>query len=580
MEKTWKLSKSLHNKEQNEEDNLEKFVSDIRALNARIEIPEVLLNLLYNRSINSYPKILKFFRPTLDKLYDPFLMKDCEQACVRLLQAIEDKEKIMILGDYDVDGTCGVSMFYLFLKKLGLDPLVYIPDRILEGYGISFPSIDIAHTDGIKLIVSIDCGITAFEKIEYAKKHDIEFIICDHHQAPEKIPDALSVIDPVRKDCEYPFKHLCGTGVAFKLIQAVCKRLNKPSIPESLLDFVAIATASDIVSLTDENRILVSEGLKIINRNPRPSIKKLIENSGLKLGNINTTNIVYTLAPRINAVGRLGDAKRAVELLTSEDMDKMDELAGVLEDENKARRDMDKLITDTAYEIYEDTIREKNTNAIIIHNGDWHAGVIGIVAARLVEKYNLPSIVLTTVNGVAKGSARSINGFNIYEALKRCEEHLIQFGGHYHAAGLELELNKIEAFKEKFSMIAAEIMTEELKQPELDCDAEINLFEIDDKFERILSFFEPYGPGNACPLFISKNVEIAGDIREARGNTRLFSLQQRNSKFDAVFFNSESYKSILRRGSYYDVCYSVDKSRWNGEDRIKLKIKDIKLVQN
>lgn len=549
----------------------------MRALRTNVQVPELILNLLYARGVTDYHKVLKFFRPTIDKLYDPFLMRDCDVACLRIVEAINNQESIMLLGDYDVDGTCGVSMFYLFLNKLGLKPEIYIPDRIDEGYGISVQAVDCAKEKNIKLIISIDCGITASDKIDYAKSLGIEFIICDHHQPPAKIPDALAVMDPLRTDDEYPFKYLCGTGVAFKLTQAVAIKLGNPELPNSLLDLVAIATASDIVPLVDENRILVSEGFKLINTNPRPCLKVLIESSGLKLGSLTTSNIVFTIAPRINAVGRLGDAKRAVELLTCDNDEKIKEFTFILNDENENRKEIDKLITDDAFKMFDEIIMIENQNSIIIHNESWHPGVIGIVAARLVEKYNLPSIVLTTVNGVAKGSARSINTFNIYEALKQCGDKLIQFGGHFHAAGLEIELDKLGDFKKSFNEIALREISDEQLIPEIGVDAEITLEELSTKFIQILCFFEPHGPQNMMPVFMTKNLQIVGDVKSVKSNTHIFKVREDESKkiFEAIFFNSEEFHENIKSGCYCDICYSIVKNNWNGREYIKLRIRDI-----
>jgi single-stranded-DNA-specific exonuclease len=576
LNKNWKFKNLNDDGSSIEEFN--NLTNEIRALKTKVQLPDLIIKLLCLRGITNYAKTVKFFRPTKEKLYDPFLLKDCKVAAERLIQAIDGKEKIMLLGDYDVDGTCGVSMFYLFLKKFGLDSCcVYIPDRITEGYGISLKSIDTAVEEGIKLVVSIDCGITAADKIEYAKSKGVEFIICDHHQSPDNIPQALAVIDPVRRDCEYPFKALCGTGVAFKLMQAISILKGQPDLPNSLLDFVAIATASDIVSLRDENRILVAEGFNILNTNPRPAFRVLVESSGLEIGKLNTNNIIYTIAPRINAVGRLGDAKRAVQLLTSDSEQDVQEFADVLNSENVNRREIDKTITDTAFKMFEDADEDEYKNAIVLHNDSWHPGVIGIVAARLVEKYNMPSIVLTTVNGVAKGSARSINGFNIYEALKKCDNLLVQYGGHFHAAGLEIEVAKIDEFKRTFNEVAVHELTEEQLIPEIEVDSEIGFDEIEERLVKILSFFEPFGPGNTLPVFTTKKVQIVGEIKHAKYFTTLFKLKDDNGNvFEAVFFNSNDYKPQIVEGAYCDVCYNIEKSEWRGYSKIKLKIKDMK----
>lgn len=579
MKKIWKL-KNLYPETSSEAGRgIDSFISDIRNLKAKVQLPDKLVRILYSRGITDYYKIIKFFKPTKEKLYDPFLMKDCDLATERILKAIERKEKLMVLGDYDVDGTCGASMFHLFLKHFGLDSSVYIPDRIKEGYGISVSSIDFAKNEGVNLIVAIDCGITAYEKVKYAKENGIEFIICDHHQPPGQIPDALAVMDPLRVDCEYPYKSLCGTGVAFKLIQAVCQKLNDIEFAYTLMDFVAIATSSDIVPITDENRILVNEGFSLINTKTRPSLKTLIEKVGLKENTINTNNIVYSLAPRINAVGRLGDAKRAVELMTSENPNELDELAHVLDMENKNRRELDKSITDDAFKVFEELNNNEKFYSIVLHDKEWHPGVIGIVAARLVEKYNVPSIVLTSINGIAKGSARSINGFNIYEALKQCEDKLIQFGGHCHAAGLEIALENIEAFRKQFNAIAKDELTKHELQPEIEIDSELNFDEINNVFLNILSFFEPYGPGNTVPVFVTNNLQVVGTVKNAKSDTKIFKVKDPESKkiFEAVFFLSKDYEEEIKSGNYIDMCYSLEKNIWNGKESIKLRVRDAKL---
>lgn len=554
----------------------------MRSLKTNVQLPELILRLLYLRGVKDYQKVLKFFKPTINRLNDPFLMKDCEKAADRIIQVIDTKENIMVLGDYDVDGACGVSMFYLFMKKnFGLEPEIYIPDRIEEGYGISKRAIDFANEKNIKLIVAIDCGITAVEKVKYAKTLGIEFIICDHHQPPEIIPDAYAVMDPLRTDDEYPFKYLCGTGVAFKLMQRVSAKKGDPDMPNSLVDLVAIATASDIVPLFDENRILVKEGFDLINSKPRLSLKALIESCGLKPGTLTTSNMVFTLAPRINAVGRLGDAKRAVELLTCEDDEKIKEFAYVLNDENQNRREIDKSITDDAFKIFDETLNLDHQSAIVIHNESWHPGVIGIVAARLVEKYNLPAIVMTTVNGVAKGSARSINSFNIYEALKKCSDHLIQFGGHFHAAGLEVHLDKLEHFKKAFNEIASTEISVEQLVPEIEVDAEITLNDLNEKTLKILSFFEPFGPENMTPVFITRDLQIVGDVRYAKSDTHIFKVKENESRkiFESVFFNSPDYREVIKTGNFCDICYSIDRNNWNGRTYTKLRIRDIAVSQ-
>jgi len=579
LEKIWKLKELSGENGAPDNEGIDTFIEEMRALRTNIQLPETILRILYSRGITNYAKTVKFFRPTKERLYDPFLLKDARKAAERLTDIIATKEKIMVLGDYDVDGTCGVSLFYLFLKHFGVDSQIYIPDRILEGYGISEKAINLAHEQGIKLIVAIDCGITAYDKVEYAKTLGIDFIICDHHRPPDLIPDAFAVLDPLRKDDTYPYKYLCGTGVAFKLAQAVCKLMNEEEFAFTLLDFVAIATASDIVPITDENRIMLSEGLDMINENPRPSIRTILEASGLEPGTINTGKIVFTLAPRINAVGRLGDAKRAVEMLTSLDDEVIGKLAEELNEENLNRREIDKTITEHAIRQCEELILLDGNYTLILHNDDWHPGVIGIVAARMVEKFHLPSIVLTTVNGVAKGSARSISGFNIYEALKKCEGELIQFGGHYHAAGLEIHIDKIDTFKSMMNKIASEELSQDQLTPEMEIDAEITFEDISSQFVKILTFFEPFGPENMTPIFMTRKVQIIGDVRYAKSHTHLFKVRDETGVyFDAVFFSSEKFHEQLQPGVYCDMCYSVDHNYWNGAYKTKLRVRDMKFV--
>ena len=568
-----------------DENELKLLREELCGMKANFDLPDVILRLLHLRGIVDFPSIQKFFfsstehkKSYLDKLYDPLVMKDCTAARDRIVKAVADREKIMILGDYDVDGTCGVSLFYLFLRELGLDPETYIPDRIVEGYGISNKAVEHAESLGIKLIVSIDCGITATEKVDYGKSKGIEFIICDHHQPPEVMPDALALIDVHRSDDDYPNKDLCGTGVAYKLACSIADKLGKPGLADNFLDLVAVATASDIVPISDENRILVKEGLQMLNTKPRKSLEKLLEFSGLKGKPVTTSNIVFSLAPRINAVGRMGDAKRAVRLLTSDDFEEVSEFAKVLQDCNDDRKEIDKNITDDAFKMFEESDEFTDKNSIIIYNKDWHPGVVGIVAARLVEKYNLPSIVLTEVNGYAKGSARSINSFNIYDALKQCNDSLRQFGGHFHAAGLELEVDKIDEFKKQFNRVASSSITDEQLEQVLHYDAEIELSELSDKVINILNYFEPFGPGNLSPVFMSQNLKIVGDVRKAKSDTHLFRVfDNKSSKyFDCVFFNSAEYESDLVTGKYCDICYSVDKNIWNGREYMKLRIRDLR----
>ncbi len=576
MKKTWKLKELKPSNGIGKQIDFSNFYDEVKD---KVKLSETLLRLLYLRGISSHLDIIKFFKPQLERLYEPFLMKDMDTACNRILKAISRKEEIMITSDYDVDGTCGASMFHLFLNEFGINTEIYIPDRETEGYGVSINAINLAKEKDIKLIIAIDFGITALDKVDYANSLGIDFIICDHHQPQEKIPDALAVLNPMRSDCPYPFKYLCGTGVAFKLIQAVCKKLNKNELIYKYLDLVAIATASDISPVIDENRILINAGFDLMNKTPRPSIKTLISKLPQGTANkINTTNIVYSIAPRLNAVGRLGDAKRAIEFLLCEDKEKLDLLSSELDDTNTDRREMDQEITRQAIEMFEEKYLNENPYSIILHKDDWHSGVIGIVAARLVEKYNLPTIILSTINGVAKGSARSINDFNIYEALKQCDDILIQFGGHFYAAGLELKIENIEKFRKKFNEIAREKLIFKDTSPDFEYEAEIKFNEIDAVFLNVLDYFEPFGPGNPVPVFMSRNLVIEDTIRVLKNYYFIFRLTDpvSNITFEANLPYESKLTDYIRPGVSCSICYTIDVNHWNNYPVGKLRIKDIK----
>jgi single-stranded-DNA-specific exonuclease len=570
-----------------------------------LNVPVTLSKILIYRGIQNKADAKDFFMPDLNKLHDPFLMKDMDKAVNRLLEVIENREEILIFGDYDVDGTSGVSMFHVFLNELGVPNKVFIPDRFTDGYGLANSGIDRAMRENIKLIVAIDCGITACDKVEYARSLGIDIIICDHHQPPEVLPEAFAVLDPIQDDCNYPFKDLCGTGVAFKVIQAICMKLEIDNYLK-LLDFVAVATAADMVPVLGENRILLHYGFKQIIDDPRPSFQTLASNAGFKFDKINTSNVVFSLGPRINAVGRLGDATRAVDFLTSDNLAKAESLAGVLESENTNRKKIDSEIYLEAQNFYEDykenIAPEKDDVAIVLHNPDWHPGVLGIIASRMVEKYYKPSIILTTFNGHAKGSARSISNFNIYEALKQCSNEfsgLVQFGGHYHAAGLEVEIDRVDEFRECFNRVAKGIMDDsefgdEILIPEIKIDAELDTNDIDRRFVKILKFFEPFGPGNMTPIFLTRNVQIVGEPRVYNNSTYVFKIRHNTGPenddsgrrryshvIECIYYKSPSmsdeFCAELKTGNFIDIVYSVEENHWNDRTKTQLRIRDFKL---
>ncbi|MBM2839688.1 MAG: single-stranded-DNA-specific exonuclease RecJ [Bacteroidetes bacterium] len=508
----------------------------VARLSKEINVPEAIAKVLVFRGIDDYNKAKAYFRPTLEHLHDPFLMDGMELAVTRLLKAIEQREKIVVFGDYDVDGTNGASMLYLFIREVGGNVGYYIPDRLKEGYGISRTGIDKAVQDGVGLFVSVDCGITAVDQVEYARSFNLDVVICDHHEPGERLPNAYAVLDPIKPGDSYPFKYLCGCGVGFKLIQAVAQRLGKESLLPSYLEFVTLATTADIVPLVDENRVLVKKGFEQINASPRPGIKALIAAAGLNEKTISTGQIVFGLAPRINAAGRLGDATRAVQLLTCENPEEARSLANVLEVENQNRRKIDEDTFGEAQQLAEELFDLDVDSVIVLHQEHWHPGVVGIVASRMVEKYYKPSIMMATVDGVAKGSARSVSGFDVYQALKRCEDKLIQFGGHKYAAGLTVEVSRLDEFRDAFNATVKEMMAEELKTPEIKVDVEISFSEVNPRFIRLLKEFAPFGPSNMKPTFLARNLEVVGSPRIVGKNHLRFKVKQDGVVFDAIGF--------------------------------------------
>lgn len=559
-----------------------KDVSDelsMQRLTDSLNISPILARLLVLRDIKTFGQAKQFFRPSIESLYDPFLMDQMESATTRVITALTENQKICIYGDYDVDGTCATALLYMFLKELDANVEFYIPRRLEEGYGLSTSAIDSVKEKGTQLMIAVDCGITAIVETDYANQLGIDVIICDHHQPKDEIPKAFAVLDPLKPGCNYPFKYLSGAGVAFKLAQGLCERIGKRGLPLKYLDLVALAGAADIVPLIDENRILVNEGLNQVNANPRPGIEALIEMSRLQPGQLSSGQIVFTVAPRINAVGRLGDAERAVNLLVATNKKEALKLAEVLETENYERRKIDVDTFEAAKEIVESEIDLDEELAIVLHNENWHPGVIGIVASRLVEKYYRPSVLLTTIDGIAKGSARSINGFNIYEALQKCDDLLLHFGGHQAAAGLAMELDKVDEFRIRLNEVLRSSITSEDLSEEISIDSKIRFSEITPKFLRILEQFAPFGPGNLRPVFLSENVRVAGLPRIVGNNHLIASFKQGGTDkiFDSIGFNMGDHFDLLRNNNYeFDLVFSVDKTIRENRIYPQLKLKDIK----
>ncbi|MBP3191706.1 single-stranded-DNA-specific exonuclease RecJ [Natronogracilivirga saccharolytica] len=551
----------------------------ISRLQKELGVPESIARLLSIRGIKTFEDARQFFRPDLESLHDPFLMKGMETGAERLAAAIRNSEKVVVYGDYDVDGTTATAIMHTFLKNFGLDVHFYIPHRFKEGYGIGRDGIDYAESIGAGLIVSVDCGITAVEETEYARSKGIELIICDHHNAGDKIPDAVAVLDPKQPGCPYPFKGLSGAGVGFKLIQATLVKLGlPPNVAHPYLDLVAISIASDIVPIVDENRILMREGLDRINKNPRAGIKALLDRIQLRGPELTTSHIVFSLGPRINAAGRMGDAAVAVALLISETPEEAGELASRLEKINLQRRSTDTRTMDEALKQIDGDSYGDAGSCLVLHDPDWHLGVIGIVASRLVDIYCRPTIMLSTVDGQIKGSARSINGFNIYDALKKCDDLLVQFGGHKYAAGLTIEEDQLEEFIKRFHDITGEMLSEQDFNPELLIDTELSLNEITQRFWKLLKQFEPFGPNNLKPIFVSRDVNLnTRPMIVGQGHLKMRISQSGAPAFEAIGFNMEKYAEPLRNAGSgsVDIAYTIEENTWNNKTSLQLRLKDI-----
>jgi single-stranded-DNA-specific exonuclease len=554
----------------------EEIVHDIAK---ELAVPPIMARILLNRQIDSFDKAYSFFRPDLENLHDPYLMKDMDKAVERLHQALLSGENILVYGDYDVDGVSSAALVYLVLSRMvGPKVSYYIPDRITEGYGLSDKGIREAAESSVSLIVTVDCGVTAVQEIQLAKELGMDTVVCDHHQPSEHLPPAVAILDPKLPDSNYPFDELAGVGVAFKLLQGLYSKLDLPEAElDEYLDLVAIGSCADIVPLIDENRILVRHGLDKINCNPRYGVRALLESSGLSNKEITAGLIVFVLAPRINAVGRLGDARRAVQLFSSQTLQQARTLARELEKENRARRDIDELTFKEAQEIVETKLNPLDDKAFVLYKEDWHPGVIGIVASRIVEKFYRPTIMITVMDGVGKGSARSIANFNIYQAIKDCSHLLTGFGGHKYAAGLTIEEAKIPEFVESFKRAAMEYIRPEDLIPSIKIDGEIELAEFTPRFIRLLKLLGPFGPMNMRPIFMSRNLKILGEPNIVGQNHLKLKLEQDGAVLDAIGFNMGEYiDRIEKNNGVIDCVYIVEENRWNGKTQIQLRLKDIR----
>jgi len=549
----------------------------VAELQQSLNVDEVLATLLVNRGVNTFEDARTFFRPHLNHLHDPFLMKDMEKAILRIEQALFRNEKVMIYGDYDVDGTTAVSVTYSFFKKLHSNIDFYIPDRYKEGYGISTQGIDFAHANGFKLIIALDCGIKSVDKIAYANNFGIDFIICDHHLPGDTLPEAVAVLDPKRADCEYPYKELSGCGIGFKLIQAYAQ---KNGIPFQeiccYLDLVAVSIAADIVPITGENRVLTHFGLHRLNSEPCKGLSALMDVSG-KRQNYTITDVVFSIGPRINAAGRIDDAKHAVNLLIAQDHDLAQSNGILINNKNTERKEHDSSITEQALAMIERDSTMISRKTTVVYDESWHKGVIGIVASRLIEKYYRPTVVLTHSNGHVAGSARSVAGFDLYQALHSCSDLLDQFGGHKYAAGLTMKTENIAAFQQRFEEVVSGSIPDDLLIQQIPIDATIPLSHITPKFLRILNQFAPFGPQNMAPIFRSQNVRVYGQATVVGGkHLKLTIRQDNNTLFECIAFGLSDYAGLVNTGLPFDVCYTIEENCWKERRTLQLNIKGIR----
>ena len=563
-------------------------------LASQLSIPPVLANLLVQRGIETYNEATRFFNPKLSDLHDPFLMKDMDKAVERIDRAVRNGEKIMVYGDYDVDGCTAVALVYTFLRSRGHQNLTfYIPDRYTEGYGISISSIDYAERKGVSLVIALDCGIKAVEKVAYANTKGIDFIICDHHLPGEQIPEAVAVLDPKREDCHYPFDELSGCGVGFKLMQGYAQKKGIPfSEVEKLLDLVVVSTAADIVPLTGENRILAYYGLRRLNEAPRKGLHSVIRICGLDKHQITIDDIVFKIGPRINAAGRMrvdpadpdaapSGGHKAVEMLIERDEKEAEKCGDIIDEFNQSRKSIDRNVTQEAHDIIENNPEMKSHKSIVIYNPQWMKGIVGIVASRLIETYYKPTVVLTMSNNFATGSARSVAGFDLYQAVESCSDLLENFGGHMYAAGLTMKPENVEEFTRRFHAYVEEHIDPALLVPQVDIDSELLFSDITPSFRAVLSRFQPFGPGNTAPVFATRGVSNRGDAKLVGAELEhikmdLTQRQKPNTTIGSIAFQQPSHYEWIRNGRPIDVCYTIVENHYRGVTTPQLRIKDIK----
>jgi single-stranded-DNA-specific exonuclease len=555
--------------------------SKVDILHNALKINTTICNVLAERGIDTFEKARHYFRPQLNDLHDPWLMKDMQKAVDRIITAFEKKEKILVFGDYDVDGTTSVACMYQFLCKIYDVSLLdfYIPHRYKEGYGVSKIGIDFAAANDFTLIISLDCGIKSVDLIAYAKTLAIDFIVCDHHLPDEQIPDAVAILNPKQKDCNYPYKELCGCGVGFKLITALAQHFNiEEDHYHCYLDLVATAIAADIVPMTDENRVMAFYGLQKINSNPNPGIKALIQLGGIQK-KLTINNVVFVIAPRVNAAGRMDDARKAVQLFIEPEYDKALTIAEMLHSDNSDRKEADSSITEEALAIINADEKLINKKTTVVFKDHWHKGVVGIVASRLIETYYRPTIVLTQSGDVVAGSARSVPGFNLYEAIHACREHLLGYGGHFAAAGMSLLPENVTAFADTFEAVVAATIEPHLLIPEIIIDTPVSFTAINTSFYNIISQMEPFGPENMRPVFIAKKVEDTGYSKIVKDLHVRFVVKQHNITFTGIGFNMAEKFYLLQMKKPLDIVFTIDENEWNGNTSLQLKVIDIRLSE-
>ena len=553
----------------------------VEELKNQLNIDETLATLLVSRGINNFDEAKAFFRPSLYDLHNPFLMRDMERAVNRLNKAINNNERILVYGDYDVDGTTSVALVYSYISQHYKNIDYYIPDRYLEGYGVSEKGIDYAAETGCKLIIALDCGIKAVSKVDYAKKLKIDFIICDHHTPGEDLPNAVACLDPKRENCNYPDKNLSGCGVGFKFMQAFCRVNNfQEAVLYKYLDLVAVSIASDIVPITGENRVLATYGLKKMNANPRMGLKSIINVANVDGKELIINDIVFKIGPRINAAGRIESGREAVELLLSEDETFASSLSTHINEFNETRKDLDSRITQEALEIIASSEELKNRKTTVLYNPNWHKGVIGIVASRLTETYYRPTVILTESKGFANGSARSVEGFDLYKAIETCSDLLENFGGHTYAAGLTIKIENVPLFIECFEQIVSDTILPNQLIPKVEIDAEIAFSNITPKFYRILKQFAPFGPGNMKPVFITCDVTDYGTsklVGKDRSHLKLELISIHSGTIiQGVGFSLGDHIKRIKNHEVFDICYTVEENEFNGKKSLQIMVREIR----